>query len=388
MIPSPIYLSMIPLLRRTGSDITVMYRFSTLTSAAGVIPSLSAVNSFMSQNKTVISRREPLASVSSGRSSNPATMRGSTYLPKVSRIRALTRSSPTMLLKDWVSEPISSREVTGTTVSSAPCSTAAVPSSRRRTGRTRPRGDEGGDSKAKQRRNGQQCHANRDDAPLVGARADNGSTREAAHLVAGGVDLAVEIVAQIVQFAEQFAGHRFVARLGGAEQFAEDPLVTPPFLLQVLDLVVQPGQRDVVVKIERIGDLSVDVSACIGDPFVAGLAGGWDLLAQLIEFRSVIPGFDDRQQQPTDIGRFFNRVNIGLGERDIGREIVLIDDRKLAVDGSRHPQTQQRRCRHQDQQPDRDAKDLQPDRKTHGAASERHSTGRREGPAGKVRRGL
>jgi 5-methylcytosine-specific restriction protein B len=65
---------------------------------------------------------------------------------------------------------------------------------------------------------------------------------------------------------------------------------------QVLDLVVQPGQRDVVVKIERIGDLPVDVSACIGDQFVAGLAGGCDLLAQLIEFRGVIPGFGDRQQ--------------------------------------------------------------------------------------------
>src|SRR5580692_3180478 len=139
MIPSPIYLSMIPLLRRTGSDITVMYRFSTLTSAAGVIPSLSAVNPFISQNKIVISRREPLASVSSGRSSSPATMRGSTYLPNVSRICALIRSSPTMLLKDCVSRPISSREVIGTTVSSAPPSTAAVPASRRRTGRTRPR---------------------------------------------------------------------------------------------------------------------------------------------------------------------------------------------------------------------------------------------------------
>jgi hypothetical protein len=46
------------------------------------------------------------------------------------------------------------------------------------------------------------------------------------------------------------------------------------------------------------------------NPFVAGLAGGCDLLAQLIEFRGVIPGFGDRQQQPTDIGRFFNGVNM------------------------------------------------------------------------------
>src|ERR1700730_3031510 len=92
------------------------------------------------------------------------------------------------------------------------------------------------------------------------------------------------------------------------------PFVTPPFLLQVLDLVVEPGQRAGVVKIERIGDLPVDVSACIGDPFVAGLAGGCDLLVQLIEFRGVIPGYGHRQQQPTDIGRLFNGANISLGE--------------------------------------------------------------------------
>src|SRR6266446_10736096 len=99
MMPSPIYLSMMPLLRLIGSDITVMYRFSTLTSPAGVMPSLKLVKPFMSQKKMVISRREPLTSVSSGRSISPATMRGSTYFPNVSLICALRRSSPTMLLK-------------------------------------------------------------------------------------------------------------------------------------------------------------------------------------------------------------------------------------------------------------------------------------------------
>src|SRR6516164_3787105 len=269
MIPSPIYLSMMPLLRRTGSDITVMYRFSTLTSPAGVMPSLKAVNPFMSQNKIVISRRAPLASVSSGRSSSPATMRGSTYFPKVSRICALTRNSPTMLLKDRVSEPISSREVIGTTVSSAPCSTAAVPSSRRRTGRTRPSVT----AAAKVR-------------PSSAAIASNATP--------------------IVQFAEQFAGDWFVARLRGSEQLAEDPFVTLPFVLQIFDFVIESCQRDVVVKIEGIGDLPVNVLTRIGNPFVARLAGARNFLAQLSACRGIVSGFGDRQQQPANIGRFFN----------------------------------------------------------------------------------
>ena len=93
----------------------------------------------MSQNRMVITRRSPLAETSSGRSIRPSTMRGSTYLPKVSLICDLSLSSATMALKARVSRPISSREVTGTTVSSRPCCTALVPASSRRTGRDRPR---------------------------------------------------------------------------------------------------------------------------------------------------------------------------------------------------------------------------------------------------------
>src|SRR5256885_376317 len=173
------------------------------------MPSLKVVKPFISQNKIVISRREPLASVSSGRSISPATIRGSTYLPNVSRICALIRSSPTMLLKDCVSRPISSREVIGTTVSSAPPSTAAVPASRRRTGRTRPRVTAAATvmpSNAAIASVGiADCHelqrqANLDNMPLIGAGSDDGGTGEPTHLAPRGINLVVEVVPPIVQF--------------------------------------------------------------------------------------------------------------------------------------------------------------------------------------------
>ncbi len=53
----------------------------------------------MSQKKTVMTRRSPAEPASAGRSIRPSTIRGSMYLPKVSRICALTRSSATMWLK-------------------------------------------------------------------------------------------------------------------------------------------------------------------------------------------------------------------------------------------------------------------------------------------------
>ncbi len=73
---SPMNLSMTPRLARIGSDITVKYRFITLTRPPGVMPSLIAVNPLMSQNMMVITRRWP-STATSGRSISPCTTLGS-----------------------------------------------------------------------------------------------------------------------------------------------------------------------------------------------------------------------------------------------------------------------------------------------------------------------
>ena len=99
------------------------------------------------------------------------------------------------------------------------------------------------------------------------------------------------------------------------------------------------------------------------------------LLAQLIEFRGIIPGFGNRQQQLADIGRFFNRANVGLSERDTGREIVLLDDRELVVDGACHPHAQERHSRHQVSSVRAMPKIFKTDRNTHRAAPARQETG-------------
>ena len=44
----------------------------------------------------------------------------------------------------------------------------------------------------------------------------------------------------------------------------------------------------------------------------------------------------------------------------------MIDDDELVINGARHTHAQQRNNRHQDQQPDGDAEDLDPDGDTHG----------------------
>jgi len=68
----------------------------------------------------VISRREPLASVNSGRSISPATMCRSTYLPKVSRICAFDMQLPGHAVEGLRQQPNSSRDVVETTALSAP----------------------------------------------------------------------------------------------------------------------------------------------------------------------------------------------------------------------------------------------------------------------------
>ena len=167
---------------------------------------------------------------------------------------------------------------------------------------------------------------------------------------------------------------------GGAEQLGEDRLVTLPALLQGFDLIIEPRQRDIVVKIEPVGDLPIDVLVCIGDVVIAFLAGVRDPLTQFVEFCRIVSPFGDRQQQSADVSRLFDRADVGLGERDVGRKIVLVDNGELVVDRACHLHAHQRDRRHQDQQSDSDAKDLQPDGKPHGAASERQETGPQDRP--------
>jgi hypothetical protein len=57
-----------------------------------------------------------------------------------------------------------------------------------------------------------------------------------------------------------------------------------PFLLQPLDPDVEPGQSDVVVKIEGISDLFVDVLARRGDLFITRLASVCDPLRRSSTF--------------------------------------------------------------------------------------------------------
>ena len=109
----------------------------TLTSPCGVMPSLVLENPLTSQNSTVMTRRSPSAA-SAGPSSSPATTRGSTYLPKVSRSRSLSRNCSTIWLNAVVRWPISSREVATIVPCRLPASTARAPSSNRRTGRVTP----------------------------------------------------------------------------------------------------------------------------------------------------------------------------------------------------------------------------------------------------------
>ena len=102
-------------------------------------------------------------------------------------------------------------------MSSAPLSTAAVPASSRRTGRTRPSVTAAATVMPSSRGDRQQRQADLDDALLVGAGADDGSAGEPPHLAARGVDLAVEIVAPIVEIGEQIARLRLLpGRRGGS----------------------------------------------------------------------------------------------------------------------------------------------------------------------------
>src|SRR5215469_14736315 len=98
------------------------------------------------------------------------------------------------------------------------------------------------------------------------------------------------------------------------------------------------------------------------DLFVRRLAGGCDPLSQVIQSRRVVRLSSNRQEQSASVGGFLDRADVGLGESVVSREVVLIDDDELSIDGPGHSHAQQGDDRHQDQQPDCNSKDLYPNR--------------------------
>ena len=139
-----------------------------------------------------------------------------------------------------------------------------------------------------------------------------------------------------------------------------------PFLLQPFDPDVEPGQSDVVVKIEGINDLFVDVLARRGDLFIARLAGVRDPLPQVVNFRSVVRPLGGGQEQPAGIRRLFDRTDIGLRQGDVGGKIVVVEDDELVINSTGHAHAQDSHDGHQDQQPNGDAEYFDPDGDAHG----------------------
>jgi hypothetical protein len=157
-----------------------------------------------------------------------------------------------------------------------------------------------------------------------------------------------------------------VVCLGGGQELTEHGLITLPFLLQPLDPHVEPRQSDVVVKIEGISDLFVDTLACRGDLFIAHLAGVRNPLPQVVNFRGILRPLGGGQEQPAGIRRLLNRTDIGLGERDVGGKIVVVDDDELIINSTGHAHAQESDDGHQNQKPDGDAEYFDTNGNAHG----------------------
>ena len=103
-----------------------------------------------------------------------------------------------------------------------------------------------------------------------------------------------------------------------------------------------------------------------GDLFVTRLAGVRDPLAQVIQFRGVLRLSGYSEQQSAGVSRLFDRADMGLCERGIGGEIVMVDDDELVINSTSHAHAQESHDGHQDQQPDGDAEYLDTNGNAHG----------------------
>jgi hypothetical protein len=104
---------------------------------------------------------------------------------------------------------------------------AGKPASRRRTGRTRPRVTAA--ATMRPFRSGLSAPVRARSPRLARVRGSAGKW-PVSHLAAGSVDLAVEIVAQLVQLGEVLSSRWLVVGPGGGQQLGEDRLVALPRL--------------------------------------------------------------------------------------------------------------------------------------------------------------
>lgn len=146
-----------------------------------------------------------------------------------------------------------------------------------------------------------------------------------------------------------------------------------PVALEKFEPGIEARQLDIVIEIDGIGDLPIDESTGLGDVVVTCLGVIGDLGPQLGDFASVARRLAKGDHQPADIHRFFQRMNIALNHRDIGGEVIAVENLQLVVDGFRHAQADERRRAHQDQQPDRDAENLEADPDAHAIAPPKHT---------------
>ena len=223
-----------------------------------------------------------------------------------------------------------------------------------------------GDNEAEQPRQGQQCQTDLHDALLKGTGAEDRRAGEAAHLDTGGFDAAIEIVAPSIELGENPVLIRALAGGGDLQQLRQDRFVAAALLLQEFDVCIEPRQRDSVVEIDRVGDQLVQALARLGELLVARLGGGPGALPEILDLcRIGRRSFVERQEKAADIGRFLDRMDVGLGEAHIGREIIFVEHDELGVDSAGHAHAEPRRCTHQHEEAGRNPEDLDADRNVH-----------------------
>ena len=276
-------------------------------------------------------------------------MRGSTYLPKVSLICDLSRRSATMVLKARVSRPISSREVTGTTVSSLPSCTALVPASRRRTGRDRPREKPPATRSPSRPARPVMTTTARTTLAWLACAASAAAVTIRLSSRRASSSLAVIILALGVERGQQGAQARRVGR--GRQRLNQRRLplrhVGTP-LLEHLEQCVEARQGHGIPKAGAAVDLCADRRPRGRHLARAGCTRLVGQPAQLIAAGAAL-AVADVDVEPADVERALQRADVGAGQRGVAFDVRVPQDLQLAVDAGRHVHGQRRAGAHQAQ---------------------------------------
>jgi hypothetical protein len=223
-------------------------------------------------------------------------------------------------------------------------------------------GDDRREAQPEKAGNGRDQYADPHDSLLSSVSLRLGVRDDLEHVAADAVEILVEVVAQLVDRGQERANLSVIAPLEGIEELRDQLLIpTALLLVQLPEPGVEPGHRHHVVVAPRPFEALGELGSSKCDLFFTLPAEVTELFAERLTALRGGRRIGGGDHQPAQHEGSLQRAHVGTGDGGVARQVGIREELELVAQVARHLDHQQRRPRHQDEEPGGDREDLEAD---------------------------